>query len=52
MAETIKLSNKDTVSTVADTDYIVVVTSTGNVRRLLASDLKSYIENDILGGSS
>lgn len=52
MAETIKLSNKDTVTTITDNDYITIVTSAGNVRRLQASVLKEYIESDILGGSS
>lgn len=52
VADTIKLSEKETTATVNDNDYVVIVTSTGNVRKLKSSILKEYVEKDVLGGES
>lgn len=52
MDDTIKLSEKETTETIVDDDYLVLVTSDGNVRKLKSSTLKEYVEKDVLGGES
>lgn len=53
MAEvTIPLAGKEISDTITEEDYIIVAKSDNTIRKISAKTVKTYVEEDILGGAS